>query len=148
MGVETKICFKCRQVKSLNDFHKNKVKKGGFSGRCKDCCKEHYHNTGYMHRQKELVLKRRYHLTLDMYEDMVLSQGDSCAICKDGTSKLNVDHNHTTGKVRGLLCHSCNLAIGLLKDDVQITLNAAEYIKNDGTYLSKQFSTLPTKRIE
>ena len=68
-------------------------------------------------------LRSLYGLTVQQYNQMFLSQGGTCAICKkapklkkDGTARwgakrLAVDHNHWTGKIRGLLCHSCNSTI-------------------------------------
>jgi hypothetical protein len=127
-----RLCFRCQQIKPLEDFSKSRVKKGGLQERCKVCCKEHYHSTGYAVRQRELDLKKKYNITPKVYTDMVLIQGSCCAVCKTSSLKLHVDHNHTTGKVRGLLCSNCNRGIGLLKDNTQILLNAAEYINNDG----------------
>jgi hypothetical protein len=127
-----KICYRCKQLKPLDSFAKNRVKKDGLQERCKDCCKYHYHNSGYTVRQRELSLMKKYGLTPEEYDEMAILQGHSCAICTDSSSKLHVDHNHATGKIRGLLCNNCNRAIGLLKDDTQVLLNAAEYVKNDG----------------
>ena len=54
-------------------------------------------------------------------------------ICKSppGHKSLHIDHDHKTGKVRGLLCHGCNTAIGLMKDDVNILTKAIEYLKKE-----------------
>jgi hypothetical protein len=137
-----KTCCKCRQAKPPEAFARNRAKKDGLQERCKDCCKFHYHTSGYTVRQRELALKKKYNLTPEAYESMASLQEFSCAICGDNTSKLHVDHNHTTGKVRGLLCNNCNRAIGLLKDDVQVLLKAAEYIENDGIRSCQQPTTL------
>jgi hypothetical protein len=64
---------------------------------------------------------------------MLIKQNNKCGICqKDETEvhrkRLFVDHCHTTGNVRGLLCHNCNTAIGFLKDSVQTALQAATYL--------------------
>ena len=73
-----------------------------------------------------------------MYNEMLQQQNFVCAIClrpetflgRGGKIRpLCVDHCHTTGKVRGLLCNSCNVALGNLNDDYQRILNAAEYIR-------------------
>ena len=62
---------------------------------------------------------------------------DSCAICsiskKDNGKDLAVDHCHSTGKIRGLLCNKCNPAIGFLQDSPEIAKNALEYIKKHMT---------------
>lgn len=74
-----------------------------------------------------------YGLTVEQFEALSRSQGDSCAICHGppaGKYKiLVVDHDHKTDKVRGLLCSPCNMGIGLLKDDPIIVLAAAEYLR-------------------
>lgn len=76
-------------------------------------------------------LKRYYNLTLEQYDEMLKEQGSVCQICKDKSTKtLHVDHNHATGKIRGLLCAKCNHAIGLLKDSVSILQNAIKYLNN------------------
>ena len=71
-------------------------------------------------------------MSLDDYNKLYEEQRGCCCICKTRESKLNkklfVDHCHTTGKIRGLLCHHCNAAIGMLKDDIQIMYSAIKYI--------------------
>ena len=64
------------------------------------------------------------------YQNKLLSQNGVCAICMRPPSKsiLAVDHCHTTGKIRKLLCTNCNLALGLLKDSTDITKRALEYL--------------------
>lgn len=68
-------------------------------------------------------LLRTYGITEEQRNSMELEQGGLCASCgnpptgKGHTAKLFVDHCHTTGKIRGLLCHPCNVALGLLRDD-------------------------------
>ena len=71
-----------------------------------------------------------YGLTPQRYDEMVLSQNGQCAICScTPTRRLGVDHNHKTGAVRGLLCSSCNFAIGLLKDSPELIDLAAAYLR-------------------
>lgn len=69
-------------------------------------------NTMY---QRHYLLKRKYNLTIEEYESMRLSQNGVCWICKAEPGgrwkKLFIDHDHKTGKVRGLLCHLCNMAL-------------------------------------
>jgi hypothetical protein len=73
--------------------------------------------------------KERYGISLVEYQAMLDKQKNRCAIC-DIEEKLVVDHNHKTNEVRGLLCHGCNCAIGLLKDDSTILQNAITYLKS------------------
>jgi hypothetical protein len=75
-------------------------------------------------------LKDKYGMTMEQYEEMASLQGWKCAICgRNKDTRLHVDHCHKTGKVRRLLCNSCNNALGLLQDDPEIILRAAEYVK-------------------
>jgi hypothetical protein len=101
---------------------------------CKECqqsyAKEH---------QTRLHLKKRFGLTEREYDLILEKQNGVCAICKDvetvidGQSKkvkpLSVDHDHKTGKIRGLLCTKCNVGLGAFNDEVCVLLNAAEYLK-------------------
>src|SRR5437879_6389950 len=61
-------------------------------------------------------LKRKYGLTLEAFDALLASQGGGCAICGRPDAD-NVDHDHRTGRVRGLLCFNCNVAIGHIADD-------------------------------
>jgi hypothetical protein len=81
---------------------------------------------------KSIDLKKMYGITMDQYEAMEAAQGGVCAICNDppgGRYKnLAVDHCHSTGKVRGLLCGSCNRALGFFRDDTDAIQRAVEYL--------------------
>ena len=82
----------------------------------------------------ELHMKRSYGIGFKDYDAMVLEQNGVCAICSAEPPKnqhkkrLNIDHCHTTGKVRGLLCDACNRAIGLLKDSPDLLTKAIQYL--------------------
>lgn len=83
------------------------------------------------HRARWLMLN--FNMTVDDYMNLFKQQDAKCAIC--GASEMNgrrknfcVDHDHVTGKVRGLLCHSCNVSIGLMKDSPSLLRKAAEYL--------------------
>jgi len=81
-------------------------------------------------------LKRNYKITIKDWEDMFAKQNGCCKICNNHQSALSraldVDHNHSTGKVRGLLCHKCNRALGLFNEDLQRMQTAIEYLKHGG----------------
>jgi len=88
------------------------------------------------HFNRTKILKK-YGLTPDKYDEMLKSQKGVCAIClnsetvkrkNDRIQALSVDHNHTTGKVRQLLCSSCNQAIGLLKENPLLVKSVADYL--------------------
>lgn len=69
-------------------------------------------------------------LSSDEYEARLAAQHGGCAICggKPKKRRLSVDHDHVTGHIRGLLCHSCNLAIGLFRDDTTLLMFAVAYL--------------------
>lgn len=93
--------------------------------------------TSYYLRNTQLIkgkiLKRTYNLSLEDYEKMLILQKDCCAICNKNKSEfkkgLGVDHCHTTGKIRGLLCSKCNTSIGGFDDDVERLQAAINYLK-------------------
>jgi hypothetical protein len=79
-------------------------------------------------------LKRKYGLTVEQYDQMLEAQGRSCAICgrpQPTWTSLHVDHDHETGRVRGLLCFRCNNAIGDLDDSPDRFVLVAEYLERD-----------------
>jgi hypothetical protein len=77
-------------------------------------------------------LRLNFNMTVDDYMDMFEKQDGKCLICGIDKNILNknfaIDHDHTTGKVRGLLCHNCNVSIGLMKDSPFLLHKAAEYL--------------------
>ncbi len=84
-------------------------------------------------------LIRKYNISLIDKNKIFVNQGSKCAICKreDANIKVNkfyIDHDHTTGKVRGVLCHHCNSAIGYFKDNIELLLLAIEYLKGSNDY--------------
>jgi len=85
-------------------------------------------------RQRDASLQKMYGISLTEYNTMLSSQEHKCAICgkhQDSFSKrLFVDHCHTTGVVRGLLCHKCNSGLGHFEDNVYNMQKAIDYLKN------------------
>lgn len=82
--------------------------------------------------QRDYELKRKFGITLEEYEELFDTQGGVCFICGQPCSSgrsLAVDHDHSTGKVRGLLCGACNTGIGKLQDDPELLRKAAEYLE-------------------
>jgi hypothetical protein len=96
----------------------------------------------YAKNKKRLIAKahvyhrqRNYGITQNAYREMLKNQNGRCFLCKSkspGTGYKNfcVDHDHKTGKVRKLLCRSCNLGLGNLQDDPKLLRKAAEYLEN------------------
>lgn len=130
---DIKWCGRCRQSLPRENFAKNSAKKDGLQERCKDCRAEHYKSTGYADKAYENRIKRQYNLSLEELKWFEKQQEGCCAICKDNTQKLFVDHDHMTGEVRGLLCHYCNTGIGLFMDNPDRLKSAIQYL-TEGTY--------------
>jgi hypothetical protein len=80
---------------------------------------------------------RQYGMTVEDYDAMVAEQGDRCAICRGEHMGHNghpnyswsVDHDHVTGKVRGLLCRNCNVGLGFFKDELELVESALDYLR-------------------
>jgi hypothetical protein len=78
-------------------------------------------------------LKNRYGITIEEYNNKLEFQKGACACCGGKDVKaLAVDHDHATGKVRGLLCYRCNLTLGQVKDNVNLLLSMFAYLKSWG----------------
>ena len=81
-------------------------------------------------RNRNLISK--FGITLDQYNEIFLKQQGKCAICETdkpkGRGSLHVDHDHKTGKIRGLLCHNCNVGLGNFKESIDIFKKAAIYL--------------------
>ena len=75
---------------------------------------------------------RSYGIQVDEFEAMMLDQDSKCYIClgDNGLIALCIDHDHKTGKVRGLLCNNCNRALGLLQDKPELLIKAVDYLIN------------------
>lgn len=101
--------------------------------RCVRCYKQYRHDHEHKshYRKHGGALHRKLGLTPAAYLEMCEAQGWACKICKrTPSSKLHVDHNHETGKIRGLLCGSCNVGLGHFSDDPARLEVAIEYLKS------------------
>lgn len=117
------LCFVCEKVKPLSAFRKSNHVKTGYLNTCKTCLAISNKNT---------KLKAAYGISLEDYDKLFATQNYKCAVCKQlltTQDKPSVDHCHITGRVRGILCNNCNRGIGLLKDDPQVLISAARYLK-------------------
>lgn len=142
MDTRTKICTKCGLEKSNSEFYKNSQQKNKLNPSCKSCVNE-YHRSPYVktlnrewrknHKRAAIKgnLKHNFNMTLEQYDQMFEEQNGICAICGGvnfSGRRLGVDHNHETGKIRGLLCHRCNFLLGALEDK-EFTKRAKQYLK-------------------
>ena len=128
-----KNCGRCKEAKSEENFFKNKALKSGLSNYCKPCHKKYMKdNPKYITKWR---LKNCYGMTIEKKDVMLAAQNNKCAICKDELvgKKLHVDHCHTTGKIRAILCHHCNTGLGLFKDSAELLAKAAKYLKKHGS---------------
>jgi hypothetical protein len=125
----TKRCPDCGMVKSLDEFPRNRADRTGYATYCKPChnartranIQKNHGNTRNYH------LVGRYGLTAAQYEAMLSAQRGRCAACWNAPA-AHVDHDHVTGRVRGLLCSSCNQALGNARDDIDVLRRLVNYL--------------------
>ena len=109
-------------------------------GLCQPCyVKEHRKRNpeAYLAASRRYTQKYKYGLENGQFEALLKAQGYQCAICTKDLTKPNtsfpdracVDHNHTTGQVRGILCVACNTGIGHLQDNATLLRLAADYVE-------------------
>ena len=152
-----KTCSKCGIEKDEALFGKNKNTTDKLSHWCKECNNYYYcthreqqkaqratrheelrayfknYNDTHREERNNSRLKREYDLSPEDINKMILVQENKCLICKkEFTAKKGpaVDHDHVSGKVRGLLHRTCNLALGIFKDDPEICRGAADYLES------------------
>ena len=122
---------------------KEKEKKYRFKGSyCKKCAVERVRDYEQENPEKYInsILKCRYGIDCKEYEDLVKKQKGKCAICKkEYLKKLYIDHNHSTNKVRGLLCPSCNMTLGLVYEDIGILKNMISYLEKNNSRQNENF---------
>lgn len=137
-----KICSSCGQNRELIFFEPSSRYRSGYRSQCKKC----RYDRQVLSRQ-ESHLNNKYGITLSDYNSLLTKQNGTCAICKlpetrvvrnaptirgsNKPSNLPVDHDHKTGRIRGLLCTKCNLALGYFQDDVALLRSAVEYLTKD-----------------
>ena len=83
-------------------------------------------------------IRSKYGITKEEFDAKLLQQNGKCAICLVALEKPNFDHDHVTGKNRDLLCRFCNLVLGNARDNIEILLNAVEYLKKHGVSNGKE----------
>lgn len=142
-GATTKICRWCGKEKPLEDFSiSRRQPKPVYRSNCKACCAAHARNWAREHVERASANKRRnnlrwmYGMTIADYDALLAQQGGVCAICRQSETvkrkgrllRMPVDHDHKTGEVRGILCHRCNRALGLLNENAFILRRAISYL--------------------
>lgn len=134
--LELKRCTgECGQTLPRSAFYKRTLGEEWISSRCRSC--ESIRSGDRQHQrtdyQKESGRLKKYGLTPESYAALFTSQNGGCALCQMPSlnCKLSVDHDHITGEVRGLLCSSCNQALGILGDNEEGLLKALAYIRGE-----------------
>lgn len=137
-----KRCSKCAAAKPVSQFSRRSGYGDGRNAWCKAC------HSSYMAVYEESYERRRptsaevraanyrkiHGITVGQYEVLLASQNGKCAICKTtkpgkNVTNFMVDHCHNTSRIRGLLCRSCNMALGMMKDSTTILRDAADYLE-------------------
>jgi len=141
--MDSKLCRSCNTIKLLSEFTNTTFTKSGKTSNCSLC------RNAYSKKRRELNYavvraternsqrKNRllsvYGITAQDYQDMLHNQDYSCNICCTHVSELkralSVDHDHATGKVRGLLCSKCNVGLGHFNDSLELLSSAYNYLE-------------------
>jgi len=142
------ICSHCKIENSSQEFYKDNNSKNGLRSHCKPCHKDSVNRSQIKHRDRyiknyqksnerhkvsgytrEWSLKEKYNISLEDYNILLVNQNNVCAICQKVSNKnLQVDHDHKTGEIRGLLCWTCNMALGYLYDSTENLNTAIQYL--------------------
>lgn len=133
-----KTCRTCLTEHTLSHFYAAPNNKDGLSWHCKKCIstygKSYRRKPHIQARIRAAELQRKYGISSDEAKAILASQGGCCAICSSGEpggrGDWHVDHCHASGRVRGLLCSTCNVGLGMFKDDEMLLINASRYLRN------------------
>lgn len=139
LAQERKRCTRCLQIKSRTEFYQARRSVDGITHWCKDCLSarsaERNSRPEEKRRARENKLRAKYSITLNDYDRMLDEQNHRCRICGRpqgaGGKELVVDHCHTTGRVRGLLCGHCNSGIGMFEDNPLRLAAAIAYLRGE-----------------
>ena len=135
--MSTKPCRDCGEVKPLDEFNKDAKAKDGRRAYCKPCHSARSMSWEKANPEKRAKsvrrhnLKRRYGITVEQFDELFAKQGGRCACCgapEPGGTGWQVDHCHDSNELRGILCHSCNVGIGHLGDNVDGVWQAMLYL--------------------
>lgn len=140
------LCSKCGETKSPEEFYKRSDRPRGRQSKCKTCVgnstmqvrewRTKNPEAAAANRQRSRV--KVYDLSIEEYDALLEKQSHACAICRKtapgGKGRWHIDHNHATGKVRGLLCAMCNVGLGNFYDDIALLKGAIDYLEvTDGS---------------
>lgn len=159
---KTRYCYTCKSKQPLSHFTEKRNKNDNIIYRCNIFLKEkrispkkgkpgkRFKSLEYSRDSKEYKLDRyyekRYNISLKDYNNILTQQSNCCGICKEHKNNfkqsLCVDHCHITGKIRGLLCKTCNKALGHFKDNLDTIQKATSYLKNQTDCILNNYKTL------
>lgn len=122
------------QCSTCNDVHLREAKQLKNGVKSQDCT--FYKPSNWLGREREdSIMRRQYGISMQQFDELLAFQGHCCAICKETIGKLsrkiNIDHDHKTNVVRGILCSGCNTGLGQLGDTVEGLKRALAYLEND-----------------
>lgn len=157
-----KKCTKCQEVKELSCFFKDSTTNDGFGPHCKICKVESQkirrakNPEKYKLIDKKIQLKLKFGISIEQKHQMLVEQGSCCAICKISITQylqnqrydFAVDHDHETGRIRGLLCTNCNHLLGVSKDNINILQSAIDYLNKSNSIPLGQSNVIPLKKIK
>lgn len=141
-----KVCSLCLANKAVEEFAKRKHNKSGIHSWCLSCFRDvnkaNYSKDEVRKRARERRLVALYGMSLGEFNELLLKQGNKCAICgtlepmfelpvngkKNSNSGWHVDHDHVSKKVRGILCPTCNCMLGYAKDNPQTLARGIRYL--------------------
>lgn len=128
--LQVKRCGRCGEQKLATEFYRSNTRPGGYQAWCKSCSNEYSKKDK---KRKERVWSGRLgvELTYEQYKHLLGLQGGCCKLCQEYPTEdklLCVDHNHTTGEVRGLLCVRCNRWVGLVEANPELFQSIQSYL--------------------
>lgn len=133
-----KWCKDCGEIKPLDTFVLSKKSPTGRGSYCKPCQNARtYESRQRLHGgSREYHLRRRYGIGVKAFEAMLVEQDGKCLICERSEPE-HVDHDHETGKVRGILCFNCNQGLGNFRDDIRSLIRAVNYLMRGSSWKGK-----------
>ena len=128
-----KQCKNCKETKDETEFYKQGIRNGkqrdGYQPYCKICTRLNTKKNSSPQKRRYHMMNFKFGITKETYDELVI-KFPVCAICKSEFKKNepHLDHCHTTGKIRGLLCGGCNIGLGMFKDNSDYLIEASNYL--------------------
>ncbi len=137
-----KVCCRCKYLKSLSEFYKDCKSRDGYASFCKQCDRDRPlrkpNKAVARVSQRRGHYRRKYDMDIEDYDKLFETQDGCCAICgtihpsrKKDVTHFSVDHDHSTGEVRGLLCDQYNLGLGHFQDTSEFLQKAINYLQRE-----------------